>query len=438
MKRITIAVFVFAFAVLLCAQVQTGAGNLAGTWQGTLHVETGFRVVLKVSSDGQGGWKAEALSIDQTPNPQPVTSIAMKGGELVFDVAEFGAHYRGTMGADGNSIKGTLTQGGADHPLDFERATAETEWKADSSPHKVQFVEVEPGVKLEVLDWGGVGRRLVLLAGLGFDAHDFDRFAPKLTAHFHVYGITRRGFGASSTPEPTPENYSATRLGDDVLAVMAALKIERPVLAGHSIAGEELSSIGTRYPEKVAGLIYLDAGYAYAYYDPTATKGNAQVDWSLVRHEMDALFTSLPTPERKAMLKQLVETDLPRFEKDMQEVEKQIAGMPDSTPPPPNSRLARSAAAVQRGVEVYRGVKCPVLAIYAVPHDFSKMPGLDEKKRAEMTEQDKVDTGAQADGFAKGNPQARVVRIANADHFVFKSNEAEVLREIDEFVAGLP
>jgi non-heme chloroperoxidase len=32
------------------------------------------------------------------------------------------------------------------------------------------------------------------------------------------------------------------------------------VLVGHSLAGEELSSIGSRYPERVAGLIYLDGG----------------------------------------------------------------------------------------------------------------------------------------------------------------------------------
>lgn len=309
---------------------------------------------------------------------------------------------------------------------------------ADSSPHKVQFVEVEPGVKLEVLDWGGTGRPLILLAGLGYDAHDFDTFALKLVAHYRVYGITRRGFGASSTPEQTPQNYSATRLGDDVLGVMNALKIERPVLVGHSIAGEELSSIGTRFPEKVAGLVYLDAGYPYAYYDPEATRRSPQVDWSLVRHDMDTLFTPTTTPERKAAIKQLVETDLPRFEKDMQEEEKQMAGMPDSTPPPPDTRLARSGGAVMRGVEMYKGVKCPVLAIYAVPHDFSKMPGLDERKRVEMAAQDKIDTGAQADAFEKGNPAAHVVRIANAEHFVFKSNEAEVLREIDTFVAGLP
>ena len=33
----------------------------------------------------------------------------------------------------------------------------------DTSEHKVSFVTVEPGVQLEVLDWGGTGETLVLL-----------------------------------------------------------------------------------------------------------------------------------------------------------------------------------------------------------------------------------------------------------------------------------
>ena len=101
----------------------------------------------------------------------------------------------------------------------------------------VQFVTVEPGVKLEVLDWGGTGRPLVFLAGLGNTAHVFDNFAPKFTGKHHVYGITRRGFGNSSAPTPDAHNYSSDRLGDDVLAVIDALHLQKPVVAGHSIAG---------------------------------------------------------------------------------------------------------------------------------------------------------------------------------------------------------
>src|SRR5258707_14843578 len=99
-------------------------------------------------------------------------------------------------------------------------------WR-DSSPHAVQFVTVDKNLRLEVLDWGGSGRPVILLAGGGNTAHVFDEFAPKLAADYHVYGITRRGFGLSGFS--ISEN-GVDRLRDDVLAVIYALKLNKPVL----------------------------------------------------------------------------------------------------------------------------------------------------------------------------------------------------------------
>ena len=94
-------------------------------------------------------------------------------------------------------------------------------WK-DPSPHTTRFVSADDSVRLEVLDWGGSGRPLVLLAGGADTAHVFDDFAPKLSAGYHVYGITRRGFGASGF---SAKDFGADRLGDDVLAVIDALHL---------------------------------------------------------------------------------------------------------------------------------------------------------------------------------------------------------------------
>src|SRR5437764_752901 len=67
----------------------------------------------------------------------------------------------------------------------------------DPSTHQIRMITVQPNIQLEVLDWGGRGRALVMLAGSGNSAHVFDGFAEKLTNRNHVYGITRRGYGAS-------------------------------------------------------------------------------------------------------------------------------------------------------------------------------------------------------------------------------------------------
>lgn len=110
----------------------------------------------------------------------------------------------------------------------------------DRAPHRAQMVNVADGVQLEVLDFGGAGRPIVLLAGLGNTAHVYNEFASQLTGSGHVYAVTRRGYGASSRPA---SGYDVARLGEDVLAVITTLRLEKPVLVGHSIAGQELNDV---------------------------------------------------------------------------------------------------------------------------------------------------------------------------------------------------
>src|ERR1700704_2011614 len=100
----------------------------------------------------------------------------------------------------------------------------------------------------------GAGRTLVLLAQLGQTAHISDDWAPRLARSFRVVGVTRRGYGASRAPAT---GYSAARLSQDIVAVLDAEKILRPVLVGNQFA-EELSWIGAQVPIRVAGVVYLD------------------------------------------------------------------------------------------------------------------------------------------------------------------------------------
>ena len=134
-------------------------------------------------------------------------------------------------------------------------APAARPW-ADPSPHQVRRVTVAPEVQLEVLDWGGTGQPMVFLAGLGSTVHVFDDFAPRFRDQFHVYGITRRGFGASSSPAG---GYDAATRARDIVTVLDALHLDRVVLVGHSIAGDELSRLGATAPTRVRALVYLDA-----------------------------------------------------------------------------------------------------------------------------------------------------------------------------------
>jgi non-heme chloroperoxidase len=138
-------------------------------------------------------------------------------------------------------------------------ASTPTPWH-DPTSHTVQFVTVSDGTRIEVVDWGGQGQPLVFIAGLEDAAHMFDEFAPRFTDAFHVIGMTRRGWGASSHPDT---GYSIATLSSDVHAVLDSLHLPRVDLAGHSIAGQELTWLATHYPGQVNKLVYLDAGFDY-------------------------------------------------------------------------------------------------------------------------------------------------------------------------------
>ncbi len=133
----------------------------------------------------------------------------------------------------------------------------QTEWK-DPSPHGMRFVTVDDDVQLEVLDWGGSGPALVLLAGLGGTAHHYDDFAPALTARYRVVGVTRRGHRGSSA---APGGYGFVRLAEDVLRVIDAVGVNNPVVIGHSFAGEEMHVLGARHFAKIRALVYVDAAF---------------------------------------------------------------------------------------------------------------------------------------------------------------------------------
>ena len=355
-------------------------------------------------------------------------------------------------------------------------AQASVAWH-DPSPHKVQFVAVDDHVKLEVLDWGGSGRPLVLLAGLGNTAHVFDDFAPKLTSEYHVFGITRRGYGASSAPD---SGYSADRLGDDVLAVADALKLDRPVLVGHSIAGEELSSVGTRHPERVAGLVYLDAAYSHAYYYRSGVT-SLLLDLDLLESKLEQLRPEKSREEREQLFRELLEVSLPDFEKDLRENQEWRQAAPAQVAPPPKPAAedlasftayrawtahtfgtvypeaelrqtnaanadgsvgkhqdkSRMRSAIEAGEQKYTDIKVPLFAIFANP----KSPGPfafnspAERAAAEASQAAAIDAMAKA--LQAGVPSARVIQIPHANHYVFLSNESDVLREMRAFIAGL-
>ena len=134
-----------------------------------------------------------------------------------------------------------------------------------------RHIGTAPGVSLHVRDWasarGGSDDVIVLLAGLGANAHAFDSLAPALARRHRVLAVTRRGYGASGKPLPAggdaDASYAPATLVADLLAVLDALQVKRIILAGHSIAGNELTLFAGSHPQRVRGLVYLDTTSDY-------------------------------------------------------------------------------------------------------------------------------------------------------------------------------
>jgi len=93
------------------------------------------------------------------------------------------------------------------------------------------------------------------LLGCYLTAHVYDEFAPKLTNQFHVYGITRRGIGASDKPTT---GYTVQRSANDVLEVLDSLNLQKSLLVGTSCAGQILTLFASQHSDRLRGLVYID------------------------------------------------------------------------------------------------------------------------------------------------------------------------------------
>jgi non-heme chloroperoxidase len=320
--------------------------------------------------------------------------------------------------------------------------------RQDPSKHQVRFVTVEPDVRLEVVDWGGSGRAVVLLAGSGNTAHVFDEFAPKLLDCCHVYAITRRGYGESSRPS---DGYGWQRLAEDVFQVIEREHIPAPVLIGHSMSGGEMTAVGHEHPGRLGGIVYLDA-LGDLEDDPPADK-----EWAAAQANLPAGLPPPPPqcpPEDRSTFpayRRSSECSLGFMfpESELRNVFEENA---DGSVGPPKSPGWVSHAIGQGQIfrRDYSNIRVPVLALNngfgpeATTDDVLKAFSYEPKNASDRAAIDRfmarnsVVFGHWVDKLKRGAPDARIVYFPTAGHFVYMTREAEVLREIHTFVAALP
>jgi non-heme chloroperoxidase len=304
---------------------------------------------------------------------------------------------------------------------------------ADPTPHRLLRISVEARVELEVLDWGGRGEPLVFLAGGGNTAHVYDGFAPRFTSRFHVLGITRRGFGASSRPSA---GYDTTTLVRDIIAVLDTLRLAKASFVAHSFGGSELNYLGAHFPQRVRRLIYLDSAYdTRAMFDSPEWKGG-QLDglpqpptpaydddtgsawsWTLWAERLSG--PAFPEAEVRALLS---------F--DAQDQFVASTSVDDWL-----KKLEQGAEQVDLSQ-----IRSPALAIYAVPGSAEVLcpwwQTLDSTSRARCQKMfiaiERV-LGRLRDNFRNEVANERSVWVPGARHYVFLTDPGEVTHAMLEF-----
>jgi pimeloyl-ACP methyl ester carboxylesterase len=117
------------------------------------------------------------------------------------------------------------------------------------------FASAPDGVRVRIHHLGGTGPPLLCVHATGFHGRVWEPFVPQLRERFTAVSLDQRGHGDSDKPE---SGYDWHKFGDDVLAVVDELSLERPVAIGHSAGAAALIFAETTRPGTFERLVLMD------------------------------------------------------------------------------------------------------------------------------------------------------------------------------------
>src|SRR6185437_752376 len=219
-------------------------------------------------------------------------------------------------------------------------------------------------------------------------------------------------------------------------AVMTALKLKRPILVGHSIAGVELSSVANRHPDRVAGLIYLDAAYSYAFNNG---EGANIMEIQKLQGPQPPPPSGADLASFSALQKYYERVNGFRFPEAELRQQRQSTtdGSVGKQRDLPGSALFMP---LMKGTKKYSKIPVPALVIFANPHsqgrwvDDNLDPAVQTAARTYSSALSAL-VERQEKAVEHGAPNAQVITLPGANHYVLLSNEADVLREMLAFLA---
>ncbi len=268
---------------------------------------------------------------------------------------------------------------------------------------RAEFIEVQPGVRLHVRDWG-MGKPVILIHGWPLSDAMYDYQMTELAQKgYRAISITLRGYGKSDQPWG-PYNYDV--FADDIKAILDQLDIKDATLGGFSMGGPIAIRYMTRHNGAHVAKLALFAAAA-----PIWTK-RADYPYGLDKTQADDLIKAVDTDRTKL---------LEDFGKIFGKTEKSIsAGLAAWLY---NIGMEASPYAVAQSVVALRDTDLrPELSKINVPTAI--FHAVD----------DKICPFAFAGQMAEGIKNSTIIRFENSGHGLFIEEKDKFNRELMKFV----
>lgn len=256
------------------------------------------------------------------------------------------------------------------------------------------------GVRLAVVV-GGEGVPVVLLHGFPLSSAIWDPIRPSLESACRLVTPDLRGMGRSDRPEGA---YSLDALAEDVLRLADALALDRFVLGGHSMGGYVTLRFAARWPERLAGLVFVD------------TKAEAD-----------------PPPGRVVRQEAIAEIGRYGAERYLEGFVPRLVGRTTHQEHP---ELLPRLRAIVAGTPAHVLQGCQQ-AMLERPDSTSLLPRLDLPALVVVGEEDSFVPVATAQGMAAELPQGRLAVIPGAGHTPSMERPVQTASALFSFLASL-
>jgi pimeloyl-ACP methyl ester carboxylesterase len=154
--------------------------------------------------------------------------------------------------------------------------TEAAEMRAKYGGPPSQFVTLPGGPTVHYRDEGPRDAPvIVLLHGSNADLHTWQPWVDRLKDRYRIVRFDQRGHGLTGA---APGGYDVDAFAGDIRAFADALKLERFVLAGNSMGGANALRFAMQHPERLTGLVLVDAGGA-----PIKRDGGGNLAFTVLR-----------------------------------------------------------------------------------------------------------------------------------------------------------